>query len=436
MARFLPAAVAVLALAACSSSDPSGGGTDTFPPTSPAPSGTTAAGASDAPSTTAGGGATTGPAASAPATTTAPDLDAVKVKLTELGNFDQPIAIVQRDGVFYVAGQGGKVVALDADGSTHDVLDMSDRTKAAGEQGLLDLAFSPDGSHLYVSYTNNDGNSRIDEYAMDGETADASTRREVLAFDQPYANHNGGGILFGPDGLLYAGYGDGGSAGDPQRNGQKPTTLLSKILRIDPTPSGGAAYTIPPDNPYASGANGVRPEIWSTGLRNPWRFSFDAATGDLWVADVGQNAIEEIDRVPPPNGAAPAGSAGWSPYLGAGRGTNFGWSAYEGTARYNEDQQAPDSWMPIYEYDHGAEGCSVTGGFVYRGTAIPALQGAYLYSDYCAGGLRALVADGNQVAAKATLSDQPEQVVSFGTDADGELYVVSIGGTIYKVLPA
>ena len=311
---------------------------------------------------------------------------------------------------------------MDADGGTpREVLDMTDRTTAGGEQGLLDLAFSPDGSHLYVSYTNNDGDSRIDEYAMSADGVDTSTRREVLAIEQPFANHNGGGILFGPDGLLYAGYGDGGSAGDPQRNGQKPSTLLAKLLRIDPTPDGDAAYTIPPDNPYASGG-GTRPEIWSTGLRNPWRFSFDAATGDLWIGDVGQNAIEEIDHVPAADGA--------------GKGTNFGWSAYEGSSRYNDDQDAPDSWMPVYEYEHGADGCSVTGGFVYRGQAIPALQGAYVYGDYCAAGVRALVADGNQVTDRAVLSDQPGQVVSFGTDAKGELYVVSLSGSIYRLDPA
>ena len=422
MARALPAAVATLVLlAACSSSDTSGGtaGSDTSPPAAPS---------TVAPTTPAtdSGTATTAPASGAPtsgtATAPAPDLGKVAVQLTEIGSFDQPIAIVEHDGLFYVAEQAGRIVTTDGDGGTpREVLDMTDRTTAGGEQGLLDLAFSPDGRHLYVSYTNNDGDSRIDEYATSADGVDASTRREVLAIDQPYANHNGGGILFGPDGLLYAGYGDGGSAGDPQRNGQKPTTLLSKLLRIDPTPDGDAAYTIPPDNPYASGG-GARPEIWSTGLRNPWRFSFDAATGDLWIGDVGQDAIEEIDHVPAADGA--------------GRGTNFGWSAYEGSARYNDDQDAPGSWMPVYEYHHGADGCSVTGGIVYRGHAIPALQGAYVYGDYCAAGVRALAVDGNQVTDRATLSDQPEQVVSFGTDADGELYVVSLGGTIYRIDPA
>jgi glucose/arabinose dehydrogenase len=425
MARALPAiALTLVLLAACSSSDTSrdAAGSATFPPTVPstgAPSGSPAPGSDATTTAPAAGVAPTSGSSGAPVV---PDLGTVAVKLTDIGRFDQPIAIVEHDGAFYVAEQDGKVLAMDGGGGEpREVLDMTDRTKASGEQGLLDLAFSPDGSHLYVSYTNDDGDSRIDEYATSGDGVDPSTRREVLAIDQPYANHNGGDIVFGPDDLLYAGYGDGGSAGDPQRNGQNPNTLLAKLLRIDPTPNGDAAYTIPPDNPYASGG-GARPEIWSTGLRNPWRFSFDAATGDLWIGDVGQNAIEEVDHVPATDGA--------------GRGTNFGWSAYEGSARYNDDQDAPGSWMPVYEYHHGADGCSVTGGFVYRGQAIPDLQGAYVYSDYCAGGVRALVAAGNQVTDQAVLSDQPGTVVSFGTDAKGELYVVSLGGTIYRLDPA
>jgi glucose/arabinose dehydrogenase len=420
MARALPVALAAVALlAACSSADGSGGGggaAESFPPPSPPVTVTTIS-----PGTGAGA-PTTGPASSAtsPPPADEPHLDQVALKLTEIGTFENPVAIVERDGVLYVAERAGRILALDG-GERREVLDMTDRTRPGGERGLLDLAFSPDGARLYVSYTNNDGDSRIDEYAMGDQQVDMSSRREVLALAQPYANHNGGGILFGPDGLLYAGYGDGGSAGDPQRNGQKPDTLLAKLLRIDPRPGGDAPYTIPPDNPYADGS-AARPEIWSTGLRNPWRFSFDPATGDLWIGDVGQNAIEEIDRV--------------TAAQGAGRGTNFGWSAYEGSARYNEDQDAPNAWPPLHEYHHGSDGCSVTGGVVYRGSAIPALRGAYLFGDYCAAGVRALVADAEQVTDTRSLSDQPAQVVSFGTDADGEVYVVSLSGGIYRLDPA
>jgi glucose/arabinose dehydrogenase len=278
-----------------------------------------------------------------------------------------------------------------------------------------------------VSYTDNDGDSRVDEYAMraaDGGrnvVADPSSRSEVLALDQPYPNHNGGHIVFGPDGMLYVGFGDGGSGGDPQRRGQDPFSWLGKLLRIDPRPDGDRPYTVPPDNPYADGS-GALPEIWSAGLRNPWRFSFDADTGDLWVGDVGQNAFEEIDLVPAAEGA--------------GRGTNFGWSAFEGSTRFNADQGAPDHWLPIYEYHHGDSGCSVTGGVVYRGAAIPALRGAHLFGDYCAGGITALVAEGGRLVGTTRLADEPAQVVSFGTDADGEVYVLSLGGGVYRLDPA
>ena len=275
--------------------------------------------------------------ASAP--TERPNLAEVRLALTEIGTFDEPVALVDRGGTLYVAEKGGRVLALTG-GEPLEVLDMTDLTESAGERGLLGLAFSPDGTLLYASYTNNDGDSRVDEYAMGAGpegTADPATRREVLALDQPYGNHNGGHILFGPDGLLYLGYGDGGSAGDPERRGLDPGTLLGKLLRIDPRPNGDTPYTIPADNPFADGAAAL-PEIWSAGLRNPWRFSFDPATGDLWIGDVGQNAVEEIDLV--------------TAAQGAGRGTDFGWSAFEGTDRYNDDQESPNHWPPIYEYRH------------------------------------------------------------------------------------
>ncbi|HEX6668666.1 MAG TPA: PQQ-dependent sugar dehydrogenase, partial [Gemmatimonadales bacterium] len=178
---------------------------------------------------------------------------------------------------------------------------------------------------------------------------------------------------------------------------------------------------IPADNPFADGAAAL-PEIWSAGLRNPWRFSFDPANGDLWIGDVGQNAVEEIDLV--------------TTAQGAGRGTDFGWSAFEGTDRYNEDQESPNHWPPIFEYRHEDGGCSVTGGMVYRGEAIPALRGAYLFGDYCARGINALVADNGQLVDAATISEEPGQIVSFGTDVAGEVYVLSIGGSVFRLEPA
>jgi glucose/arabinose dehydrogenase len=367
---------------------------------------------------------TAAPATSKPPASPGPStpLDQVKIKLTRVGSFDSPVALVVRanDPALYVVEQDGMIRAIEGSG-TRDVLDITDRTTASGERGLLGLAFAPDGQHLYVDYTDNDGNTNVDEYAIASDgTVDPGSRRRVLFQEQPYPNHNGGNLVFGPDGYLYIGFGDGGSGGDPQRRGLDPSTWLGKILRIDPRASAGKAYTVPPDNPFV-GKSGSLPEIWSIGLRNPWRFSFDAANGDLWIGDVGQGAIEEVDFVPAAQGA--------------GKGTSFGWSAYEGTHRFNQDQSAPGSWMPIYEYPHGP-GCSVTGGFVYRGSAIPALQGAYLFSDYCAGGVNALTANGQKVAAQRRLSDSPPTVSSFGVDATGEVYIVSLAGGVFRIDPA
>jgi glucose/arabinose dehydrogenase len=416
MARPLALAAALVLLgAACGSDEPSGRVTLPSASEPSVEASTTAAAPSGSASTTA--------QAPPPSGSSAPNLAEVRVGLTEVGQFDEPVALVERQGTLYVAEKGGRVLALTGD-EPIEVLDMTDLTESAGERGLLGLAFSPDGALLYVSYTNNDGDSRVDEYAMgagpDG-TADPATRREVLALDQPYANHNGGHIVFGPDRLLYLGYGDGGSAGDPERRALDPRTLLGKLLRIDPRPNGDRPYTIPPDNPFADGVAAL-PEIWSVGLRNPWRFSFDPATGDLWIGDVGQSAVEEIDLV--------------TAAQGAGRGVDFGWSAFEGTDRYNEDQESPNHWPPIFEYRHADGGCSVTGGVVYRGAAIPALQGAYLLGDYCATGITALVARDGQLVDAATISDEPGQIVSFGTDAAGEVYVVSIGGGVFRLDPA
>jgi glucose/arabinose dehydrogenase len=350
-----------------------------------------------------------------------PDLDAVHLGLTKVGSFHQPIAIASRrgDDALYVAQQDGKVYALRGP-DRRQVLDMSDRTRSSGEQGLLGLAIAPDGAHLYVDYTDRDGgDTHVDEYALaDDGTVDAGSRRSVIEQDQPFPNHNGGSLVFGPDGDLYIGLGDGGSEGDPQRNGQKLDTWLSKILRIDPSATDGQPYGVPSDNPFV-GRSGVKPEIWSYGVRNPWRFSFDSANGDLWIGDVGQDTTEEIDHVPATEGA--------------GRGTNFGWSAYEGTHRFNDDQHAPDSWMPLYEYPHGDAGCSVTGGVVYHGRDVPTLDGAYVYSDYCAGGVNALAVAGGKVVEAKRLSDHPATVSSFGVDAAGEVYVLSLGGGVYRL---
>jgi glucose/arabinose dehydrogenase len=350
------------------------------------------------------------------------------VALTPIAELDEPIAIAWRPGhddTIYVAQQDGLVLGLPPEGEAFVALDLTDVTSSAGERGLLGLAFAADGAHAYLNYTSSeDGHSNVVEVpvAADG-TLDRAGLRQLLLVEQPFGNHNGGHVLVGGDGLVYLGFGDGGSGGDPQRNGLDLTTHLGKILRIDPAPSGQQPYTVPPDNPFVA-TGGARPEIWSYGLRNPWRFSFDRATGDLVVADVGQGALEEVSWVP--SGGAPTG----------GRGVNFGWSAFEGSARYNEDQPPEGATAPIHEYPHGDLGCSITGGYVYRGSAIANLAGAYVYADYCANGIRAFAIDAGRPASDLVLlTEDPGSVVTFGESPDGELYVASKEGGVWRLDP-
>jgi glucose/arabinose dehydrogenase len=335
----------------------------------------------------------------------------------------EPIALALRPGdpdTLFVAERSGRIVAVVDGAVTATVLDMRKLTAPGGERGLLGFAYSPDAARLYTSYTDVNGDSTIDEYEVDGNgIAQVGSRRQVFFQKQPYSNHNGGNIVFGPDDMLYLGLGDGGSGGDPERHGQDLGSLLGKLIRIDPREASGAPYAVPADNPFITTA-GARPEIYAYGLRNPWRYSFDAGTGDLWIGDVGQNAIEEVDHV-----AAAAG---------AGKGANFGWSAYEGSQRYNADQSAPNHTPPVREYEHGPLGCSITGGFLYRGTAIPRLTGAYVYADYCAAGIRAF--DPADPAHEVKLTDQPGNVVSFGQGPTLELYVLSFDNTVYRLDPA
>ncbi|MDQ3462352.1 MAG: PQQ-dependent sugar dehydrogenase, partial [Actinomycetota bacterium] len=343
-------------------------------------------------------------------------------RLTEVVTLDAPVAMAERPGhePFFVAERAGRIMVVESGEVRPEPL-LEVETTTDGERGLLGLAFSPEGDHLYVSYTNLEGDSRLDEYAM-GEAAaeiDLGSRRTLLAVAQPFSNHNGGHIVFGPDGLLYYGLGDGGGGGDPENNAQDLTTLLGSVLRIDPRPQGDAPYAIPATNPFVDGEG--RGEIFLYGVRNPWRFSFDRATGDLWLADVGQNAIEEVNRL----------SAAEAP------GANLGWPALEGTRPFDGDPPA-DAVAPVYEYTHD-EGYSVIGGFVYRGQAIPALAGAYVFGDLGTAELWALAVDANgAVAGRADLGVGVDEgtLVSFFEDVDGELYVISIGGTISRLGPA
>ena len=407
---FAIGAVGVVFLAGCSGSDDAAGdssagaGSTSLVPVSGVP-----------------GETTTPNAAPSVGPSVAPLGDPV-VGLAQVAEFDQPVDLAWRTGdpTIFVVGQAGTVTPL-RDGQRGDpVLDITDLTDADGERGLLGLTFTLDGTLAYLDHTTNDGDTVIVEYSVGADGVfDPASRRELLTIDQPYQNHNGGNVTIGPDAMLYIGMGDGGSGGDPERRALDVSTLLGKILRIDPTPSGGQPYTIPTDNPFV-GVDGAEPEIWSVGVRNPWRMSFDPATGDLWFGDVGQGAIEEID-------------VAWAAD-GAGRGMNFGWSAFEGSARYNEDQPAEGATPPIFEYPHGDAGCSVSGGAVYRGTGNPALVGWYVFGDYCSGNLYALRTQDRALAATLPLGNVPA-LTGVRVGPDGELYALSLNGPVWQLQP-
>jgi len=368
----------------------------------------------------------------------APMLDQVPLGVEEVAQLDEPIALAVRPGSpdLYVAEKAGRVRRIEVDEPTSEgddldrdllstpILDLSDEIVNGREQGLLGLAFSSDGRRMYLDYTRQpDGATVVVEYELgDGTRLDQDSRRELLVVEQPFANHNGGQLVIGPDGYLYVGLGDGGGGGDPDGHGQDPTTLLGSILRIDPEGAveGGPAYGIPAGNPFADGEDG-RPETWLYGVRNPWRFTFDRATGDLWVADVGQDAYEEINRLPATSG------------FDAGRGANLGWNEMEGTHPYAGGTNPPDGVLPLHEYGRDL-GCSITGGYVYRGDAIPALQGTYLYADYCSSGIRGLQIDQGQIIDDRTWDVPVAQTYSFGQDDAGELYVLLADGRLLRLV--
>lgn len=288
-------------------------------------------------------------------------------------------------------------------------LDIADRVDDSGnEMGLLGLAFHPDyeqNGFFYVNYTGDGGHTRISRFQASESQSDSASEKVLMVIEQPFANHNGGALAFGPDGYLYAGLGDGGAAGDPLKNGQKTSSLLGKILRIDV--NNGDLYAIPADNPFGT-------EVWAYGLRNPWRISFDRATGDLWIGDVGQNQWEEINHLP-------AGSQG---------GANFGWSIMEGTHGYDGSPQ-PDLLLPAAEYSHSEGGCSVTGGYVYRG-AMPEWNGIYLYGDYCTGRIWALILSDGQWQSQVMFI-AGDTITTFGQDETGEVYFASDTGNVYHL---
>ncbi|MCK1798018.1 PQQ-dependent sugar dehydrogenase [Streptomyces sp. XM4193] len=351
--------------------------------------------------------------------TTAPQsAQAAQVALEEVADAESPTAGAPGpDDSLWIAERAGTVRVLGDGGLGEPVLDISEETTIDAERGLLGIAFDPDLAHFYISYTDLEGTSTIDEFAVVDGALDKDSRRTVLTQEQPYSNHNGGDIKFGPDGYLYIAFGDGGSGGDPHGYGQSLDTLLGKILRIDP--SGGDPYAIPEDNPFVDNAD-AKDEIWSYGLRNPWRFSFDSATGDMLIGDVGQTDWEEIDW-------APADSKG---------GENYGWSEMEGTHPFRGGTEPENHVPPVFEYDRSGLGCSVTGGFVYNGSAIPDLVGHYVYSDYCDGTARTLKIENGEVTEEGDLGVNGGEVISIVQDGDGELYLLAIGGTISRITPA
>ncbi|RIH82762.1 Aldose sugar dehydrogenase YliI [Meiothermus luteus] len=339
-----------------------------------------------------------------------------------VGNLSRPLFLTYApdgSGRLFVVEQGGTIRILQGTRLLPEpFLDISSLVSCCGERGLLGLAFHPqfrENGFFFVNYTNRDGDTVVARYRASGNRADPSSARVILTIDQPYANHNGGMIAFGPDGMLYIGTGDGGAAGDPLNAGQRLDTLLGKILRIDVNRSeSGHPYAIPPDNPVLGGR---RSEIWSYGWRNPWRFSFDRETGDLWVADVGQNAVEEVNL-------QPASSKG---------GENYGWRIMEGDRCYNPPQNCNREGlvMPVITYTH-SQGQSITGGYRYRGRAMPAFQGAYFYGDYVSGRIWVATLQGGRWQSRELLKTDLN-ISSFGEDAEGELYVIDHRGAVYRL---
>ena len=353
--------------------------------------------------------------------------------------FSKPVLVTHAgdgSGRLFVVEQTGKVRVID--GGTKlptPFLDLSSAITTGGERGLLGLAFHPlypTRPYIYVDFTDRNGNTAINRYTVsaDPNVIDRASGVRILTIGQPYANHNGGHMAFGRDGYLYIATGDGGSAGDPGNRAQSLSSLLGKILRIniDRGSAGGRHYAIPATNPYV-GRSGLD-EIWARGLRNPWRWSFDRLTGQLWIGDVGQNRYEEIDRSSP-SGSTPAGRA-----------ANFGWRVMEANACYRPSSRCSTSGLqrPQAAYAHsvtGADNCSVTGGYVYRGSDWPALVGGYLFGDYCSGRIWVMSAAAappvNETLVRDATASPSLHISSFGEDEDGELYLCDLGGTIYSI---
>jgi glucose/arabinose dehydrogenase len=355
---------------------------------------------------------------------TPPPPSALRVQLVASG-LSSPVHLASPPGDtrLFVVEQAGRIrIIQNGQLLATPFLDIRSLIASGGEQGLLSVAFHPNyasNGFFFVNYTDLNGDTRVERYSVsttNPNVASTAGTRLIIQIDQPFSNHNGGQLVFAPDGKLLIGMGDGGSGGDPQNHGQNRATLLGDLLRLDV--DAGNPYAIPPDNPYV-GSTQNRPEIWAYGLRNPWRFSVDAASSTIYIADVGQNAWEEINAVP-------MSSAG----------LNYGWRIMEATHCYNAQTCTQTGLtLPVHEYNH-SDGCSVTGGHVYRGSAIPGIVGHYFYSDYCEGWLRSFRLS-NGVATDHRTWDVGNlgNVTSFGVDAAGELYILGADGRVHRIIP-
>ncbi len=346
--------------------------------------------------------------------------------LEQIGSFSSPVFVTSDPGNvdrLFVVEQEGRII-LSQGGATRTFADLTSLVLSGGERGLLSMAFAPDfadSRRFYVYYTSRPGGDiQVDQFTASGSRVDLASRRPIITIPHPnFANHNGGQVQIGPDGMLYLAPGDGGSGGDPAGNAQNLESLLGKVLRIDPRTSGNPPYSIPPDNPFV-GTPGAD-EIWSSGLRNPYRFSFDRGTGALTIGDVGQSAFEEIDYEPGPN---------------AGRGDNFGWDCREGAHPFAGADPVclnrSGFTEPILEYAHTGGNCSITGGYVVRDESLGDLYGRYLYADYCVGQIRSLVPGVPSASGDRSEGLNVPSPSSFGEDACGRLYVVSHGGPVHR----
>lgn len=352
---------------------------------------------------------------------------AASARLARIGTFKQPVYVTSPPTdakQIFVVEQAGRIrIVRNGKKQSKPFLNVAGQVSSSGEQGLLSMAFAPDYAQsrkFYIDFTDNGGDTRIQEFKSNakGDRAINGSRRQLLKINQPFENHNGGQLQFGPDKLLYIGMGDGGSGNDPGNRAQSLGTLLGKLLRINPKRSKKRPYTIPSDNPFV-GRSGARGEIYSYGLRNPWRFSFDRNTGAIYIGDVGQDRLEEIDFE----------------FEGKARGVNFGWPAFEGKSRNpeREDATATNPEPPILDYSLDGEACAVTGGYVVRDPGLPGLAGRYVYGDFCVGKLRSFVVENGKATDDNGLGLTVSQLSSFGEDASGRIYAASLDGPVYRL---